>query len=212
LEVGSTLWVRGGAKDDEQKKLAGRIPWEAQYELREGHWLFESERALPSQTMPSGTWRPLAEVLKPVTPTAALSGTLEGRVVFELQRTAVEHTATLLQLPLPVWYHYAISAPAVRLAPLQFMLNKAQDLALIRGVPLPPLSGRRYYEEGRIATPVGYEPCPKVSPAALAALLGLREDETALVDEAGTYAILKRDAWRPVDRSVVRNNAPKDWA
>lgn len=208
LEVGDILWVRGGALDDEQKKLATRIPWEARYELREGQWLFELGRALPTQTLPSGTWRPLAEVLRPAAPTAALSGILEGRVVFELQRTATEHPATLLQVALTDWYDYAIAAPAIRLAPLQMLVNEALHLALLRGAPLPPLSGRRYYEEGRIASPLGYEPWPKVSPATLATLLGLREDETALLDEDGTYAILKHGAWRPVDRSMVRNNAP----
>jgi len=204
--VGDTVWVRGGALSDEQQVWRSRIPWEAQYELREGNWLFEKGRSLPTQPLPPGPWRPLAEILTPVAPTAALAGELRGRVVFELLPSATEQPATLLQAPLPVWGHYALSAPMIRLAPLQFVVNEAQNVALICGTPLPPLSGRRFYQVGRIIMPLGYAPFPRMSAATLAILLELEEDETALLDEAGTYAIVKRSAWRPVDRSIVRSN------
>ena len=205
--LGNTVWVRGGALSDEHRALSGRIPWEAQYELREGNWLFEKGRSLPSQTMPAGAWRSLAEILMPVAPTPALSGQLRGRVVFELQPSSLEQPATLLQVSLPLWHNYVITAPLIRLAPLQFVLNEMLDMVLVSGAPLPPLPGRRYYQAGRIAMPLGYEPLPKVSPATLAQLLELEADELALLDEAGTYALVKGHAWRPVDRSIVRSNA-----
>lgn len=206
LLLGSWVWVRGPALPESHEALMARIPWFNRFEVRESNWLFEQGHALPGGRLPEGSWRPLPEWLVPVAPAAALPGDLRSRAVLEMQRSSQEQPPALLQIPLGVWHDYAVSAPSVRLARLVYVQDEISGSVLVRGTPLPPLTGKRYYLHGPAAIPCGFTPSPLLQPPTLVTWLGLKEDELALFDEEGTYARISGDQWRLADRSVIRLN------
>lgn len=204
--AGTWIWVKGGPLSEAQQARMASVPWYNRFTPDCDGWLLESGKALPWGRIPEGPWRPLAELLVPLAPPASFPGELRNRALLEMLRSDDASPAALLMVPVQEWHDYAQQASGLRLERLSFVLNEAHGLALIRGEPLPALQGRRYYLHGPAAIPCGYAPYPALQPATLSSWLELKEGETALFDEDGTYARIGADLWRHAGRSTVREN------
>jgi hypothetical protein len=83
-----------------------------------------------------------------------------------LVRDPIVREPNMLITSLATWCHYAANAPLVRLQRWSFAVNDRGE-ALIRGLPLPPLAGRRFVEQDGVAVEAGWTWSPNVSAAVL---------------------------------------------
>jgi hypothetical protein len=120
-----------------------------------------------------------------------------------LVRSTEEREPGLLLTTLEDWIGFALSAPEVRLRPLQFAMNETGQV-LVRGEPLPPLRGRRFVAHGNIAAPAGFAWQPAVSATVLARLLAVGDNDLALLYEDGTFCRVQAEQFVQASRAAVR--------
>ncbi|HTL31394.1 MAG TPA: hypothetical protein VL282_19325 [Tepidisphaeraceae bacterium] len=200
--AGGRIWLRGEQLDDDLEQALHRLAPLGRYELKSNNALVPAGNLLPFGQLPDGPWIPLSELLQvPRTP-AALPARAPAPVALRIVRSTSERPASLLQTSVQEWSRYARSAPLVRLWPLQFAAS-AQHV-LIRGTPLPPLPGLRYYESQGVAVPCGFGWSPAADVATLRRVLGLDHDDLALFDERGNWQRISALQFVQARRSAVR--------
>jgi hypothetical protein len=212
VEVGeddTTIWLRVKTADESlAPKLAG-LPARERYEWLPSNALRAMDARIPSAQLPNVHWRPIAEWLKVEAPTAALPGILNLQPsTFNLQRltlvrSSVELEPELLLTSIEEFNRFAETAAQVRLDRLQFAAN-AEGSVLVRGRPLPPLSGKRFVLHGPVAVPAGYSWQPAVSAEVLASSFGVSGDTLILWSADGTFTRLYGEQFVPASRSAIR--------
>jgi hypothetical protein len=128
---------------------------------------------------------------------------VSDKVDLRLKRSSQVATANVLQTIWPQWFQYAATAPQVRLNRWAFAVCQDQRV-LIRGLPLPPLSGRRYVERDGVIIPSGWRFEPDVEPRVAARVIELDESQMALFAEDGSFERLPRSVFVQATRSAVR--------
>jgi hypothetical protein len=221
-EDGATIWLRSKTADENlSAKLAG-LPALARYEWLASNQLRAMDQRIPSTQLPNLRWLPITEWLKVEAPTAALPGILDlpaaskpsedGQpATFNLQpltlvRSSIENEPELLLTTIDEFTRFAEAAPQVRLDRLQFAAN-ADGSVLVRGLPLPPLPGKRFALHGAVAVPAGYSWHPAVSAEVLASRFGITGDTLILWYDDGTFTRLHSEQFVPASRSALRATA-----
>jgi hypothetical protein len=142
----------------------------------------------------------------PLVPQAArLPATPGASVLLRLVAAEATRDATLLLADAAAFTAWVLSAPRVRLAPLKFARDDRGRI-LVRRVgrgPLPPLPGRRLWEEGGVAAPCGARWEPAVSAAVLGELFDLLPGELIVLGDSGAER-LSATQFVPVTRAAVR--------
>jgi len=82
-----------------------------------------------------------------------------------------------------------------------------QSRVIIRGTPLPPIAGRRYFERDGIALPCGFELQPAVDATVLQALLQTSAADLVIFDEDGSCQRVNAEDFVAASRSAVRATA-----
>lgn len=124
--------------------------WNDSYERRfhsllgcECFWSLPDKQLLPhgcqvvNGYLPEGDWVPLQKWLQFALPVRDEAFAVPARTPLKLLRSSNELPANLILLSLEDWHEYVISAPQVRLRPLEFSVSE-DCFAFVQGSPLPP--------------------------------------------------------------------------
>ena len=196
------IWLTGDELTEELelelRKLGGR-----RFTLSpRGELTLPGERS-PSGVLPQLDWVPLREFIAPISQTSALPGKAPEPTALSLVHGGDVREANVLLAAGSTWAAYAVGAPMIRLKPLTFAAN-ATSTVLIRGTPLPPISGRRFVEEAGIAIPCGLRWEPRVSPRIIASRLHLSPGDLALFETADHCELIGANSFVVASRSAVR--------
>lgn len=205
-EAGPEVWLRGRQSDEQLKlKLLG-LPARGRYEWLPADRLRQTNRHIPSARLPDLNWQPLAAWLRVESPVSALPAIEPGPVQVRLARSADECEPELLLARLEDFAGFVARAALVRLERLRYAAT-ADGRVLVRGMPLPPLPGRRFVLHDGVAVPAGFAWQPAVSAAVLTRCLGGPAGGLVLWNEDGTITRLHSEQFVPVTRSGVRVTA-----
>lgn len=201
-ESGGDVWLRGPDGGEELALELRRIPGADRYEVSPGGVIRAPGKRVPAGKLPEGPWVAASAWAQAAPQPASLPAELTQRVKPRLERAGEERPANLLRLPLAAFAAWAESAPAVRLRPLAFAASGAE--ALVRGLPLPPVAGTPYAEEGGIAVPCGWTLLPAAGAAAWRERLALAEGDLALFHADGSFDRVPAAAFVRASRSAAR--------
>jgi len=204
--VGERLWLRGSHWSDELDQSFRRILGAERYRRLADDKIALRDCILPSDVLPTGAWSPLDTWLQPVAPPTVLPASGVKRAPLRMVRAAVERPVNLLEIDFRAWHDYAVCAPTVRLSRLSFAVSDFGH-ALIRGEPLPPLSGARYFESKGVAAPLGWIWSPTVDAEVLRQAIGLADGAIALLTVDGLCDVIESDDFVRATRSAVRLTA-----
>lgn len=202
--AGDELWLRGDdltvARCPEVQSLPAVSRYEVDHDLR----LIPVGKRLPVGTLPDTTWASLLQWLEAEPPRSKLSGRITRKVTLTLVRSGEESPPNLLVTDVDSVRAWAEWAPCGRLARLSVALDLRRRWVAIRGTPLPPLPGRRYILEGRIALPAGYGFAYPISTSEAAGVLGLGDAQQAVFEADGTWSLLPDDVFVAATRGTLR--------
>jgi len=199
------IWLRGAMEDGRPPVALSRLP------LREIYWWVE-DRALapldskvPVRKFPAGlVWKSLSESFQPQVETRSLPAELELDLPrIRLIRGGPMTEPNLVKLPFASLAKWAIAAAEIRLQPLTFACSEDGE-ALVRGLPLPPVQGARYFEADGVAAPAGWQWDPPIPAKALAGALQLWPNDLALLDAEGTIERIPASHFVPLTRAAIR--------
>lgn len=200
------LWVRADAPSAEVWRLlpfAGRFTKAPDGSDR----LIRVGQNVPVRRVPEGPWQLLVAWMPVPRPASIPGGVAPPPVdVKPVRLTREERPVALLLLTRAVWEAWAITAPEVRLAPLQFALA-SDGRVCVRGQPLPPLLGEAWSLEENIALPAGFGLPSFCTAAWLSERLDVPENGIALWHEDGGAEVLPGTAFLPATRANVRASA-----
>ncbi|HVX12582.1 MAG TPA: hypothetical protein VHC22_15480 [Pirellulales bacterium] len=201
-EAGDTVWLRSSANDESLNQLLAGLGGE-RFELLDGERLVPWQARVPTERLPPLRWTSIAKWATIALPIAALPGRLVPRQPLRVVRGGAERPSAALLTVWRCWFDYATTAPEIRLRPLAFAL--AEDgRVLIRGTPLPPLSGQPYAVDRGVAVPCGWSLSPALESAIVCEVLGLAEGDIALFATDGTFERIAGEHFVRASRSAVR--------
>jgi len=205
-EAGADLWLRGPVGDERLATLLASLPARRRYELLADNQLRAPGQRVPSARLPTLRWQPLSTWLQVELPVAALPARHPETVPLRLVRAGNECEPELLLTTLAEFQQFATHAPQVRLNRLEFAAAP-DGRVLVRGVPLPPLPGRRFSIYQGVAVPAGFAWQPTVSAEVLARCFGVTGDRLVIWNEDGTITPIHSEQFVPAARSAVRATA-----
>ena len=218
--VGDMLWARGEGLNAELHWLLAPIADGPVFQLATDGRLTPFGASVPTERLPVVDWKPLNEILQPVLPSPRMAAIQIPRVPLVLERTTVEQEAVLLLTDWSVFRDWALTAPEVRLRHCRFAVRRglsepSSDVksslcrVVIKGQPLPPLIGERFWLAGSVGTPLGFQWTPAVDIKTVESVLTRRHAETSprlhlwRADQNHVEEILSTE-WVPVTRANVR--------
>lgn len=201
-EDGGALWLRGKRADDALRATLRGLPALARYDWLPDQRLRPTGAWLAAETLPNLRWQPLAEWLRAALPTARLPADAPPPVLLELVASSRERAANALELPLGAWLDWALTAPALRLAPLRFAAS-ADGRCLVLGTPLPPLPGRACVEEHGVVVPAGCAWRPAIPSSLVRQVVGAGAGAIVWWDEAGAR-VLGAELFVAAHRAAIR--------
>lgn len=204
-EPGS-IWVRGPELKEAQQQMLRAIPRADWFEIDPQDRLRQEGRRLSSGSLPQLTWRPIDEAIPVALPRAGFAGTPLRPAGLELVRTSDPRTPNLLLVTRDEWSRYGETAPLVRLTAWKFAADATLRI-LVCGLPLPPLPGQLFVEEGGIALPAGWAFSPAIPASVLHDALGLARGDIALFTPEGTWEHLAEGDFVPASRAAIRPEA-----
>lgn len=197
-------WLRGQPGDEKLARLLAALPAIARYEWypKQDRLRLINER-MSARTLPQLSWQPLSAWLQVELPSTTLPGFVPEPIMPALARCADEREAAVLLTTLPELETFVLSAPQVRLERLQ-MAAAAEGQVLVRGTPLPPVTGRRFVLHAEcIAVPAGYTWTPTISTQVLRKLFNAPAGALVLWGENGTITILTEEQFIPLTRRAL---------
>lgn len=174
------------------------------------YWMDEEERLFPVNGLtPVGKlpadlpWKPLTAFLPVEAPIAALPGKPVDKQNIRLVPANIAQEGYALLTTLAQWKAWADTAPAIRLAQLQFAVSAGNEV-LITGKPLPALPGREFWMQDSVLMPAGYSFEWALMPAIIAEELNGEKDSLILFETDATWQAIPLNAFVPATRSAVR--------
>lgn len=201
-EADKTIWLRGKHCDEHLGTRLAVLPASGRFEWMAPNRLRRIDQRIPSACLPELRWLPLDAWLRVDVAVAAMPAHGPERVPLQLARSTEEREPELLLTNLKSLKDFAATAARIRLEHLRFAVNAAGDV-LLRGTPLPPLTGRRFALHGGIAVPAGFSWQPAVGADVLARSFGVSGDALLVWNEDGTVTRLHTEQFIPLTRSAV---------
>ncbi len=206
LECADCLWLRGTASDERLDLLLRRLPGATRFDVLPDGQLLPSGKRLPSGRLPEGAWVALKSWAQVALPVAKLAARSLRRIPFRLERVATHEEASLILTREADWVRYGSSAPQVRLERLTFAAS-SDGRILVRGRPLPPVAGERFYEEACVAVPCGWSWPMWLDAQVIRDALDVEAEELVLFSSAGTWESIAGDLFVRATRSAIRLSA-----
>lgn len=206
-EQQDSVWVRVSNLPEESENTFASLPG-VRYNVAADLQLTRVDQRTPSGWLPQGDWLPLAQWLRVEIDSPGYSGKQSAKAQLQLVRSESPAEANLLLTTSACWRAYAIAAPIVRLNALSFAMT-AGDQLVIRGTPLPPISGTRFIEQQGVAAPAGWIWSPQLDADVIAGVLGIETNDVALLKEDGSWDHIKADDFIQATRTAVRASTTK---
>ncbi len=203
LEMAETLWLRGSSSDERLELILRQIPDADRFEVLPDGQLRPEGCRLPHGRLPLGTWTSLKSLMTVELPVATLAARLSERVSFQCQRNSTMEEANVLLTSLKDWQAWGQNAAQVRLLGLTFAVS-SDGRVIVRGTPLPPLAGARYYERDGIALACGWGWPHWLDNETARAALQIAADDLALISPTGTWETIPADQFVRATRSAIR--------
>lgn len=200
--AGERAWVRWPAGDEEVLRRLLPVPGVELYEQREQHW-YRHGQLLPSFGLPlDAAGQPLRQALtpEPARP-ESLARYEPRRCPLRLVRDDQPRGASALRGGLAQLAKWAETATTAQLAALAAARCGGQVVLL--GAPLPPLPDAERFWGERILVPLGMRPEPALPEAALAEVLGVKEDDLLVLGSGGAE-LLSRKLLQRLTRTGIR--------
>ena len=207
IEAGSAddaWWLRGPSSAEVLRRVR-MIPHVQLFHLDTANTLRPWDRLLAVGELPDIEFAPISKLVKPVLPSAGWPAARIERVPLSLTRSSRMLPASVLITSLQTWKRYAISAPVIRLRRWKFAASTDQRV-IIRGEPLPPLTGQQFGETHGVAIPVGWECSPALEGAVLSAVLDADSNGLVLLLDDGMMEIMPAAAFVAATRSAARRS------
>ncbi len=201
-ELDGILWLHVRNITDDLDSAIRKLPCTRFAVLADGQ-LVRSGTRVPRGQLPDGPWTELADWMTLEMPPEASCGTVASQVEVRLVRGGSEREANVIVTNTSTWQEYASQAPRVRLDRLAFAIN-GDGGVVVRGTPLPPVTGKRFVERSGVAVEAGWTWTPSVDPNVLAALLRLDSDDLALLHVDQPWDHIHGDDFVRATRSAVR--------
>lgn len=182
-ETHDGCWLKTAEINEQLAAEIRKIPGAKTYQVLASNELIPAGNRLPQGYLPAGDWQPLSDFLALKLPAILLGSQPLVPLTLQLIPDSESQPAVGLLAPWQAWQAYAESAPAVRLAKLQFAVNDAEEVFLV-GSPLPPIAGQRYWspdggEKPTLLIASGYRWSPAVEIELVRKLFAV--DEASLV-------------------------------
>ena len=200
------LWLRGADLDDETRKAIRRVPGAMLHELKDDGRLRLLGARLHKGRLPQGPWQTLSSYLAVEAPSAALGGQRPAPAALGGVRSPIERPANGILTTLKAWTTYVDTAAAIRLRCVSFAAA-SDGRVIVRGTPIPPVAGLRLVEDDGVAVPCGWAWTPAVEAAVVRELLGLEDDDFALLMPDGHMEVVRANDFAAACRSAVRLTA-----
>ncbi len=208
-EAVGKVWLRGPMLDEslrrELRALLGSQIFQPLPEPLDGGQLLLLGASVPHGNAPHGVWHALRQWLTIRLPTKQFVAAPPAPARLELVRAAGQQAPSLVRLLWPEWSNYALTAPQVRLARLEFAACQAE--VVVRGEPLPPLHGEYFYVRHGVAAPIGFDWRPALDASVLRAAWGCEPEELVLLLRTGGHTRLRDDQFVSATRSAIRLTA-----
>jgi hypothetical protein len=209
LETADTLWLRGTASDERIDLLLRQLPDAARFDVLADGQLRPEGKRLPHGRMPPGPWISLQTLAKFELPVATLAALPAERMPFSCVRSATTEEANVLLTNIKVWQAFGSGAPQVRLQKLMFAVA-SDGRVIVRGMPLPPIAGERYYEHAGIALACGWGWPHWLDHGTVRAALDIDAEDLALFSPGGTWESIPGDQFVRATRSAIRMSGEVD--
>lgn len=203
LEADGSFWLRGAALDERLDLMLRKVPGIERFAVLADGQLVPDGRHLPQGRLPSGTWMPLTRWLSVELPVAALGAAGLERIPVACERVSAIEEPNVLLTSLAQWRAFGDRAPQVRLARLTFAAA-SDGRVIVRGVPLPPIAGERYYERAGIALPCGWGWPGWLDFDTVRAALDLPAGDLALFSDSGRWESIAAEHFVQAGRSAIR--------
>lgn len=197
------VWLRGPSLSRSLLRALRAIPDADLFYVTPGDLLTPVGHLLPVGPLPALSWQPLAKWYRVELPDAGLPGRMPDPVVLKLVRQAKEVPANVLLSDFQRWAAWATAAPQLRLNNLRFAACR-DGRVVVRGTPLPPISGLRFVEASGVAVECGWSWTPPLDATTIRAVFGLRGEDLALWHGAGGWERISGPLFVPATRSAVR--------
>jgi len=207
-EADDAVWLRAAEPGEALLKSLQSIPSAELFSVLPDGQLCRAGALVPDGHLPLDGWQRLSTWMTVEAPVASMPGQLPGRVTLRLVADSQVREPNLLLTSVPTWLEYASSAPQVRLDRWHFAVSSGDEV-LVRGLPLPPLPGRRLVEELGIAVPCGMHWSPAVDAALLVPLFKLKDGDLLLWQSDDRLERIPSDAFARATRTAVRQTARK---
>jgi len=201
--VGGLVWLRGRAVDDSVVAALAALPASGRFEWLASEKLRRLDHRIPGERLPAATWQPLCEWSRVSLPTAAMPAALSVAHPLRLVRSSVEQEPNLVLTTMEEFGRFAVDAPRIRLERLRFAAA-ADGRVIVHGLPLPPLSGRRFVLNEGVAVPAGFCWEPAVSLEVVVRCFAVFGAAVVLWNEDNSLTRVHEEQWMPVTRSGVR--------
>jgi hypothetical protein len=203
-EAPEGTWLRGQGGDDALTAMLAALPATGRYEwYPQKNRLRRLNERLSATPLPDLNWQPLREWAAVEAPLTALPASRPEAVTPTLIRSEREQEPSVILTGLAEWEAFVQTAAQVRLDRLQFAAA-ADGQVVIRGTPLPPVTGRRYVlHEGSVAAPAGFGWTPDVSAKVLKKLFNVSPGALVMWNDDGTITSLPEEQFIPATRRAM---------
>lgn len=208
LEVcakGDTVWIRCEDPSEALHRTFMQLPAVHSIATDDGQLIQRGTR-VPRGYIADGPWLPIAQWMKVTLPVASLGGVSPLPLPIDMVHGETFETPRFLQTDIQAWTKYAVSAPRVRLDQFAFAAT-ANGTVFVRGEPLPPLTGKRFIWQGRIAVEAGWSWRPDIAVEVLEAALAIESDHLAVMYGDGRWLSLTEESFVQATRSAVRTTS-----
>lgn len=208
IEVAETLshlWLRGNPSQTLEVLLRG-LPAEGRFEWIKPSQLRPLSSRIPSVRFPDAPWLPIRDWCQVALPIAAWPAPNPRPIPLKWIRGGMPRESELLETTFSALLNWAQDAPKIRCHRLRFAVRSREQI-LVWGSPLPPIDGRHYVVQGRIASPSGWRWDPELPPESIELWLRAGADSLILLHPDSTFVRIHQEQFVPVTPSALKRTA-----
>lgn len=202
-EVEQEIWLRGSHLEKDLSRKLRAIPDSELFHVDANRQLIPTGRQVPHGYLPETDWQPIQEWYTVQLEPAALAGTTEPLVPFEVVRSQHSQPANLLLTTLAHLIKLIEHSAQIRLNSLRYAVD-SQQRAIVCGAPLPSLKGTFFSEQKGIAVETGWTWRPAVDADVLQSLFQLNQGDIVLLHSDQSRELIRASQFTPLTRSSVR--------
>lgn len=199
----TAIWLKGFSEEQLKSPLLLQIPHLVFYEVKD-NLLFPKGSLLPAKKVPSALlWSSIDRALPVELP--SLNHNFFGiqeKIKVAIVKSEKERQATALLTYTGRLKDYVLTAPEVRLKPLQWTL--INDKALVLGTPVLPVNGITFWQKKDHLLPTGYDFEWDVLFETISKKINKNNTAIIVWNTDGTHFLLPKESLVPLSISSLR--------